>query len=88
MFPTQIELGGKLTSTRDYKSDSKVDMTDEKRKMKAAAGASMSYGTFASGSIKGSWETANDEKHETTTGKTTENLTWEAKGGDTTLVSK
>jgi hypothetical protein len=87
VYSTRVTLGGKLTSVRSISTKTAVDMTEEKSKMKAAAGASFSS-SFASGSVKGSYENQSENKNESMQGSSSDTMAWEATGGDTLLASK
>ncbi|KAI5460312.1 hypothetical protein BGZ63DRAFT_245557 [Mariannaea sp. PMI_226] len=86
LFSSRVLLGGRLHSTRTIETTSTTTLDQQKSKMKASAGASFSS-SYASGSVKGSYEKQSETTNEKTEGRSNDEMSWEATGGDTTLAS-
>ncbi|KAB8275341.1 hypothetical protein BDV30DRAFT_247588 [Aspergillus minisclerotigenes] len=85
-FATNVELGGKLFASEQFTSEESAKAEEKANAMKASASASFSYGTF-SASASYSQEKQAKEANNFSSSRMTNNLTWEARGGDTILCN-
>ncbi|OGM41150.1 hypothetical protein ABOM_009856 [Aspergillus bombycis] len=85
-FATNVELGGKLFASEQFTSEESAKAEEKANAMKASASASFSYGAF-SASASYSQENQQSESRNASSSQMTNNLTWEARGGDTILCN-
>ncbi|RHZ50599.1 uncharacterized protein CDV56_104814 [Aspergillus thermomutatus] len=85
-FASRVELGGRLHSSESSDSFAEGKVEERARALKISAAASFSS-TYAQGSASGSYENSNNHSSNRQNSSLSNNLTWEAKGGDTLLCN-
>ncbi|KAE8422329.1 hypothetical protein BDV36DRAFT_311443 [Aspergillus pseudocaelatus] len=85
-FATNVELGGKLVASEQFTSEDSARAEEKANAMKASASASFSYGAF-SASASYTQENQANSSNNTSRSQMTNQLTWEARGGDTILCN-
>lgn len=87
VFSRRVRLGGKLTSTSHLKSEAQSKKEQLENSLKIAAAASFS-GPYGSASAEGSSSGGDNKDQDISTQEFSNNLSWEASGGDTTLCNE
>ncbi|OOF98901.1 hypothetical protein ASPCADRAFT_127491 [Aspergillus carbonarius ITEM 5010] len=86
-FTTRVELGGKLTTTKEVGKKEDLKKTETKDGMKWAAGLSIN-GQYAGASFRTSHESQSAESNTQDTKGLDVAINWEAHGGDTLLANR
>jgi hypothetical protein len=86
-FARRVQLGGRLSSSEAKSAEGTLTASDHATKMKIAASLSISH-SFAQASVKSSYKHQDREVKETQKQDLSNNLAWEATGGDTLLCNK
>lgn len=86
-FATRVELGGRLHSSEDSTAITGQTVSEKAKTMKDAAGLSVS-GPAVNVSAKGGKGTDDKSSDDKTNSSLNNNMSWEAKGGDTLLCNK
>ncbi|KAL1860953.1 hypothetical protein Plec18170_001467 [Paecilomyces lecythidis] len=86
VFSRRVRLGGKLTSTSHLKSEAQSKKEQLENSLKIAAAASFS-GPYGSASAEGSSSSGDNNDQDISSQELSNNLSWEASGGDTTLCN-
>jgi hypothetical protein len=86
-FASRVELGGRLHSSESSDSSAEGKVEERARALKISAAASFSS-TYAQGSASGSKEDSSNHSSNRQNSSLSNNLAWEAKGGDTLLCNK
>ncbi|GFF52290.1 hypothetical protein IFM51744_07807 [Aspergillus udagawae] len=85
-FASRVELGGRLHSSESSDSSAAGKVEERARALKISAAASFSS-TYAQGSASGSKEDSSNHSSNNQNSSLSNNLAWEAKGGDTLLCN-
>ncbi|GFF56735.1 hypothetical protein IFM46972_10594 [Aspergillus udagawae] len=85
-FASRVELGGRLHSSESSDSSAEGKVEERARALKISAAASFSS-TYAQGSASGSYEDSSNHSSNRQNSSLSNNLAWEAKGGDTLLCN-
>ncbi|KAF7162456.1 hypothetical protein CNMCM5623_007747 [Aspergillus felis] len=85
-FASRVELGGRLHSSESSDSFAEGKVEERARALKISAAASFSS-TYVQGSASGSYEDSSNHSSNRQNSSLSNNLAWEAKGGDTLLCN-
>ncbi|GIK02915.1 hypothetical protein Aspvir_006980 [Aspergillus viridinutans] len=85
-FASRVELGGRLHSSESSDSSAEGKVEERARALKISAAASFSS-TYVQGSASGSNEDSSNHSSNRQNSSLSNNLAWEAKGGDTLLCN-
>ncbi|KAF7176473.1 hypothetical protein CNMCM7691_002791 [Aspergillus felis] len=85
-FASRVELGGRLHSSESSDSFAEGKVEERARALKISAAASFSS-TYVQGSASGSYEDSSNHTSNRQNSSLSNNLAWEAKGGDTLLCN-